>query len=125
MLDKTSHLQSGFWRSSKLVFLKSSTKNPVLNLDNPSASWTCNVLVSNSSNERDVNSSRFSILSSRVPISLIVYLRLSTRVIFAFLGLYKYGGNSIVPIVIAVSTSSGTTGFSDDVPLITWNWPLS
>ena len=54
------------------MFLKSSTKNPVLNLDNPSASWICNVFVSNSSNDKDVNSSRVSILSSKPPMSLIV-----------------------------------------------------
>ena len=42
-------LQSKLVLSNKSEFLKSSTKNPDLNLVNPSASWTWSVLVSNSS----------------------------------------------------------------------------
>ena len=37
---------------------------------------------------------------------------------------YKYGGTAIVPTVIAVSTSAGTTGFSDETPFIIWNSPF-
>ena len=69
--------------SWRWVSLKSSTKNPDLNLSKLSASLTWKVLVSSSSNESEVTTSRFSILSSSLPISLIVYLLLSTTVIFA------------------------------------------
>ena len=69
--------------SWRWVSLKSSTKNPDLNLSKLSASLTWKVLVSSSNNESEVTTSRFSILSSSLPISLIVYLLLSTTVIFA------------------------------------------
>ena len=69
--------------SWRCVSLKSSTKNPDLNLSKLSASLTWKVLVSSSNNESEVTTSRFSILSSSLPISLIVYLLLSTTVIFA------------------------------------------
>ena len=65
--------------------LKSSTKNPDLNLSKLSTSLTWKVFVSSSSKERDVISSRFSILSSSSPISLMVYLLLSTALIKASL----------------------------------------
>ena len=65
--------------------LKSSTKNPDLNLSKLSTSLTWKVFVSSSSKERDVSSSRFSILSSSSPISLMVYLLLSTALIKASL----------------------------------------
>ena len=83
----TSHLTSGFCLSIKSLVLKSSTKNPDLNLDNPSASWICKVFVLTSNKDNVVVNSRFSILSSRDPISLIVYLLLSTKVIVTSLGL--------------------------------------
>ena len=72
--------------SIKFVFLKSSTKNPVLNLDNPSASWICKVLVSSSSKLKEEVTSKFSILSSNLPMSLMVNLTLSVNVIFASSG---------------------------------------
>ena len=65
------------------VSLKSSTKNPDLNLSRLSTSLTWNVLVSSSNNDNEVTTSRFSILSSSLPISLIVYLLLSTTFITA------------------------------------------
>ena len=82
----TDTLQSGSLVSKKSVFLKSSTKNPVLNLDKPSISWTCKVFVSSSSKLNEVTSSKASILSSRLPISLIVYLTLSATLTFASSG---------------------------------------
>ena len=72
--------------SIRLVFLKSSTKNPVLNLESPSASWIWSVLVSNSSRLKDDVISKFLILSSNLPISLMVNLTLSVKTIFASLG---------------------------------------
>ena len=104
--------------------MKSSTKNPDLNLFNPWESFTSKVFVSNSSNDKDVNSSKFSTLSSILPISLIVYLLLSTRDIFTSSGLLRYGGNSIVAICIEFSTVSGTLGSIEDEPLVTINSPL-
>ena len=65
------------------VSLKSSTKKPDLNLSRLSASLTWNVFVSSSNNESEVTTSRFSILSSSLPISLIVYLLLSKTLITA------------------------------------------
>ena len=115
----TSHLQSGFLMSSKLLSLKSSTKKPVLNLDNPSASCICRVFVSNSSKLKEVIVSKFSILSSNLPISLIVNLLLSIIMTLASSGSYKYAGNSIVAIVIAASTFKGSFGSREDTPLIT------
>ena len=79
-------LQSISSISIRFVFLKSSTKNPVLNLDKPSASWICNVLVSNSSKLKDEVISKFLILSSNLPMSLIVNLTLSVKTIFASAG---------------------------------------
>ena len=79
-------LQSSSSVSIKLVFLKSSTKNPVLNLDNPSASCICNVFVSSSSKLKDDVTSKFSILSSNLPISFIVNLTLSTILTIASSG---------------------------------------
>ena len=73
----TDILQSGSFTSKKSVFLKSSTKNPVLNLDKPSVSWTCKVFVSSSNKLNEVTCSKVSILSSSLPISLMVYLTLS------------------------------------------------
>ena len=65
------------------VSLKSSTKNPDLNLSRLSTSLTWNVLVSSSNKDKEVITSRFSILSSSLPMSLIVYLLLSTTFITA------------------------------------------
>ena len=79
-------LQSISPTSKRFVFLKSSTKNPVLNLVNPSASWICKVFVSSSSKVNDEVTSKFSILSSNLPISLMVNLTLSTKVIIASSG---------------------------------------
>ena len=87
VLRVTDTLQSILSISIKLVFLKSSTKNPVLNLVKPSASWICNVFVSNSSKLNDEVISKFSILSSNLPISLMVNLTLSVNVIIASSGL--------------------------------------
>ena len=78
-LDKTEFI--------KLLFLKSSTKNPVLKRLFPWASWICKVFVSNSNNESEVTSSKFLTLLSIPPISLIVYLRLSTNLKIASWGL--------------------------------------
>ena len=65
----------GSWRNESL---KSSTKNPDLNLSKLSTSLTWKVFVSSSNKESDVVSSRVYILSSSLPMSLIVYLLLST-----------------------------------------------
>ena len=109
--------------SNSELFLKSSTKNPDLNLDKPSASCIWSVFVSNSSKLKDVTISKFSTLSSILPISLIVYLRLSIIVMIASLGSYRYAGNSSVATVIPNSMSLGANGFSDDTPSTTTNSP--
>ena len=84
--ESTAQSQSSLPISIKLTPLKSSTKNPVLNLDKPSASWICKVFVSNSSKLNDVVVSRFAILSSNLPISFMVNLTLSSIIIFASSG---------------------------------------
>ena len=82
----TSTLQSGSEISKNVLSAKSSTKNPVLNLSKPSESWTCKVFVLNSKILKEVKVSKFSTRSSIFPISLIVYLLLSTVDITASLG---------------------------------------
>ena len=61
----------------KSLLLKLSTNIPLLNLSFPLESSTFKVFVLSSSKVKDVSLSKFSILSSRLPISLIVYLLLS------------------------------------------------
>ena len=115
-------------RQSKLdlsilrVSLKSSTKNPDLNLS-PVASLTCKDLVSSSSIVKLVTISKFVTLLSILPISLIVYLLLSIRDIFASFGLYKYAGRWIVAICIASSINKGSLGDNEETPLINENSP--
>ena len=82
-------LQSGSLVSNKSIFLKSSTKNPVLNLVKPSKSWTWRVFVSSSSKLNEVTSSKTSILSSSLPMSFMVYLTLSATLIIASSGSYR------------------------------------
>ena len=82
----TSTLLSGFCTSIRLISLKLSTKNPDLNLS-PTSSIICNDFVSSSSIVKLVTISKLVILLSSLPISLIVYLLLSTKVILALLGL--------------------------------------
>ena len=113
-----------FWSTStvdmlrliKLAFEKSSTKNPVLNLLKPCASCICKVWVFNSNKDNDVVISNLSSLSSILPISLIVYLLLSTNNSLASLGLYKYGGRIIVAKSIMSSILEGSFGFIAGVP---------
>ena len=78
LTTSTSHFDppSGL-KSINALSLKSFTTKPDLNLFKPSASLTWNVLVSNSNALNEVILSKFSILCSSLPISRIVYLRLS------------------------------------------------
>ena len=75
-------LVSWLSKSSLWLSLKSSTKNPDLNLS-PVASLICKVFVSTSNKLKLVIISKFSILSSNFPISLMVYLLLSINLISA------------------------------------------
>ena len=67
--------------SAKLLSLKSQTINPVLNLSKPLASVIEVVFVPNSNIVKLVTASRLSTLLAILPISRIVYLLLSFRVI--------------------------------------------
>ena len=80
--------------------------------------------MSSSSKLNDVISSKLETLSSILPMSLMVNLRLSTTVITISSTSYKYAGISIVATVIPVSISSGVIGFSDEIPFNISNSPL-
>ena len=74
----------------KLLFLKLLTAKPLLKRFKPLASFTSSDLVSNSRALNEVISSKFSILFSNAPISLIVKRRLSNILIEGpFTGSYK------------------------------------
>ena len=78
----TSHLEPvSRLKSINDLSLKLLTTNPVLNLLRPSLSFTWRVFVSSSSALKDVIISKFWILFSKAPISLIVKRRLSNILI--------------------------------------------
>ena len=77
-----SYFKNGTVLSATSKLLKGSATNPLLNLSNPVVgSVITRVSVFDSRSVRDVTSSRFSILSSRTPISFIVYRLLPREVI--------------------------------------------
>ena len=100
-------------------FLKSSTKNPVLNLFRLLASCICKVAVFSSKSDNDVTFSRFSTLFSIFPMSLIVYLRLSTKDSLTSLVEYRYAGMNIVPNSITASARTGAFGLEEGIPFST------
>ena len=109
--------------------MKLFTAKPLLNLSKPSASLTWKDFVSNSRAFNVVVFSRFTILLSRAPISLIVNLRLSLiNIVGCSAVLYKYGGNDISAISIESPNSVGANGSSADSPFINLtssNWLIT
>ena len=121
----TSHLEpvSGV-KSIKFLLAKLSTTNPVLNLLRPSASLTSNDCASTSKALKVVVNSKFSILLSRSPMSLIVNLLLSHNVIIGSLTVSKrYAGKAISAISIESPSSVGGAGISADSPFISLTSP--
>ena len=106
-------------KSIKFLLEKSLTTNPVLNRFKPSASFTSRVCALVSSAVKEVVSSKFSILFSNAPMSLIVNLLLSDILMTGLLTVSKrYAGNVISAISIEFPNSVGGTGSSEDSPFI-------
>ena len=120
LITSTSHREPvSLEKSIKFLSEKLLTTNPVLNLLSPSASLTSKDCVLTSKALKEVVNSKFSILFSRAPISLIVNLLLSYILILGALTVLKrYGGRDISAISIEFPTSVGGTGSSDDSPFI-------